>query len=171
MIFMSKEIIEITISTLTSDVWLPKQLAVRSYRFLLHFLFWCWTLTPWFPQRKIISWNAVIDWLRSLRKPFFYEEFILPLSNSLNVVQRSFHCWISCVFRYKWDQVCAFLFKWVAKFFYNRNQRLNMTYEACLASPGLLMMWCASLVGVVLLYCNLKLFYHFCQLRSGHHPS
>ena len=168
---MRKEIIEITISTLTSDVWPPKQLAVRFYRFCLHFLFWCWTLRPWFPQRKIISWNAVIDWLKSLRKLFFDEEFILPLSNWLGVVQRSFHCWISYVFRYKWDQVCAFPFKWVAKLFHSRNQRANMTYEARLTSRGLLMMWCASLVSAVLLCCRLKLFYHSCQLRSSHHPS
>ena len=99
------------------------------------------------------------------------KEFILPLSNWLNVVQRSFHCWISYVFRYKWDQVCAFPFKWVTKLFHSRNQRANMTYEARLTSRGLLMMWCASLVSAVLLCCRLKLFYHSCQLRSSHHPS
>ena len=97
---------------------------------------------------------------------------ILPLSNWLNVVQSSFHCWIGYVFRYKWDQGCAFLFRWVAKLFYNRHQRLNMTYEARLTSPGLLIMWCASLVGVApLVYCSLKLFYHSCQLRSSNHRS
>ena len=56
-----------------------------------------------------------------------------------SLVQRGFHRWISYVFWYKWDKVCVFLLKWVAKLFDCRNKRLNVTGEPYLTRSRLLM--------------------------------
>ena len=103
-------------------------------------------LDPGFQKgRLFLEMSISLDLSVSL--PFFDEEFILSLSNWLNVVQSSFAGSAICLS----IQVRSGLQMGCQALFYSWNQRLNMTYETPLTSSGLLMVSCSSLVGVVLL--------------------
>ena len=66
-----------------SRLWHPMYSFENSWQSVFtHFLFWWRALRHRVPQRKFVSWNAVIYWLRSLRDPFFDERFVLIFPNS-----------------------------------------------------------------------------------------
>ena len=88
-------------------------------------------LDPGFHKRRLfLEMLLSIGLNLSVSLPFFDEEFILPLSNWLNVVQRSFDGSAICLS----IQVRSGLQMGCQALFYSRNQRLNLQVWSVLSS-------------------------------------
>ena len=92
-------------------------------------------LDPGFHKRRLfLEMLLSIGLNLSVSLPFFDEEFILPLSNWLNVVQRSFDGSAICLS----IQVRSGLQMGCQALFYSRNQRLNLQVWSVLSSFNVL---------------------------------
>ena len=91
-------------------------------------------LDPGFERRLFLEILLSIGLNLSVSLPFFDEEFILPLSNWLNVVQRSFDGSAICLS----IQVRSGLQMGCQALFYSRNQRLNLQVWSVLSSFNVL---------------------------------